>query len=574
MHGGNLEGSEIQKLIVEKRLGSSAKPGISAIIKNKRSFMVGLFTALGGVLYGYNQGMFGQISGMHSFSTQVGIGQIQDNPTLQGLLTSILELGAWVGVLANGYFADKFGRRGSVVIGSILFIIGVIVQAVAHGGNYDYILGGRFVIGLGVGVLSTIVPLFNAEISAPETRGTSTGIYQGAITFGIMISYWITYGTNFIGGTGENQSQAAWLVPMCIQLLPAVLFATCIYFFPESPRWLIMVGREDEALENLAWLREADKDDVVLRMEFLEMKAQKIFEDTLSSEAYPHLQDGSFSSRFKMDFNQYKSMLTHRPTFRRVSVAALIMIFQQWTGVNFVLYYAPFIFASLGLSGQTTSLLASGVVGIVMFVCTIPAILWVDKVGRKPLLISGAIIMGICHFIVAGIIGSFEGSFDVHMGAGWAAVVFVWIFAAAFGYSWPCAWVVVAEVFPLGMRSKGVSIGGSFNWLMNFSVAMSTPKFVASAHYGAYIFLGLMCIFGALYVFFLVPETKNKTLDELDEVFGDFDGTSRKEAELHERIIREVGLVDLLMNDSDSFGSKGELDVQEKPATETVEHAK
>ena len=180
--------------------------------RNKRALGTCLFVSLGGILYGYNQGMFGQVSSMHSFGETVGIGKIQDNPTLQGLLTSILELGAWVGVLMNGYVADALGRRASVVIGCILFNIGVIIQAVARDADYGYILGGRFVIGLGVGVLSMVVPLYNSEISRAEIRGANTAIYQLSITFGIMISYWITYGTNFIGGTGDNQSQASWLV--------------------------------------------------------------------------------------------------------------------------------------------------------------------------------------------------------------------------------------------------------------------------------------------------------------------------------------------------------------------------
>lgn len=329
---GDLEELDIQKLIVEKRLEQSNGSGFATMKRNKRALGTCLFVSLGGILYGYNQGMFGQVSSMHSFGETVGIGKIQDNPTLQGLLTSILELGAWVGVLMNGYVADALGRRASVVIGCILFNIGVIIQAVARDADYGYILGGRFVIGLGVGVLSMVVPLYNSEISRAEIRGANTAIYQLSITFGIMISYWITYGTNFIGGTGDNQSQASWLVPMCIQAAPAIILAVFIYSFPESPRWLINVGQEDKALEVLAWLRETEQENVGLQIEFLEMKAQKIFEQSLETEAYPHLQDGTKMSKFKINLNQYKSMVTHLPTFKRVSVACLTMVFQQWTG--------------------------------------------------------------------------------------------------------------------------------------------------------------------------------------------------------------------------------------------------
>jgi len=152
--------------------------------------------------------------------------------------------------------------------------------------------------------------------------------------------------------------------------------------------------------------------------------------------------------------------------------------------------------------------------------------------------------MGICHFFVAGVIGTCQSDWPAHRGAGWAAVVFIWLFAIFFGFSWgPCAWVVVAEVFPLGLRAKGVSIGASSNWLNNFAVGMSTPDFVTAAPYGVYIFLGLMCVLGTLYVYFFVPETKNRTLDEMDELFGDKSGRSKVEAALLLTAMRDVGLL-------------------------------
>ncbi|KAK6203088.1 putative sugar transporter, high affinity [Scheffersomyces amazonensis] len=565
------DGGDVQAIIAQRRLQIAGKSGVAGLIHNKRSFLIAVFASLGGLVYGYNQGMFGQISGMHSFSIAAGVGKIQDNPTLQGLLTSILELGAWVGVLMNGIIADKVGRKLSVVSGVVFFILGVIVQACVRGGHYSYILGGRFIVGIGVGILSMVVPLYNAELSPPEVRGSLVALQQLAITFGIMISYWITYGTNFIGGTGDGQSKASYLVPISIQVVPAIILAIGITFMPESPRWLMNEGLEDKSLDVLANLRNLDKNDQLVQMEFLEMKAQRLFEKELIERKYPHLLDGSASSNFKIGFEQYKSLITHYPSFKRVAVACLVMTFQQWTGVNFILYYAPFIFDSLGLSGTTTSLLASGVVGIVMFLATIPAVLWVDQLGRKPVLVSGAIVMGVCHFIVAGILGSVS-DFTTHSGAGWAAVVFVWIFAIGFGYSWgPCAWIIVAEVFPLGMRAKGISIGASSNWLNNFAVAMSTPDFVASAKYGAYIFLGLMCIFGAIYIQFFVPETKGRTLDEIDELFGDTSGTSRTEAEIHNRILKEVGLLDLLDEDSGfSETEKSKPDVSYHEGTPTA----
>ena len=304
-------------------------------------------------------------------------------------------------------------------------------------------------------------------------------------------------------------------------------------------------GRESEALAVLANLRRLDDNDMLVQMEFLELKAQRLFETRVSQHDFPNLQDDSRRSKFMLGLAQYKSLFANRSNLRRTTVAVMIMLFQQWTAVNGVLYYAPFLFRQVGLnSSSTISLLASGVVGVVMFLATIPAVLYVDSWGRKPTLIAGAVIMAICHFVVAGILKNNPES--ASGASGWVAAVFIWIFAIAFGFSWgPCAWIVVAEVFPLGLRAKGISIGASSNWLNNFAVAMSTPDFVDSAKFGAYVFFGLMCVLAVLYVWFLVPETKQRSLDELDQVFGDKSGRSVWEAAQLLAAQREVGLLRL-----------------------------
>ncbi|PWZ01811.1 general substrate transporter [Testicularia cyperi] len=541
-------GNEVTEALARHRLQLVGATGAAGLIQNGRTFAIAVFASMGGLCYGYNQGLFGQILSMTSFARQSGVAGIE-NPTVAGLLTSILELGAWVGVLMNGYVSDAFGRKKCVVFAVVWFLLGVIIQANTHGGSYDYILAGRTITGVGIGSLSMIVPLYNAELAPPEIRGSLVALQQLAITFGIMISYWIAFGTQYIGGTGETQSNAAWLVPITIQIVPALILGVGILFVPESPRWLMNEGREQEALTVIAGLRRLPENDLLVQMEYLEIKAQKLFEDRVSAHDHPNLQDGSRSSNFKLGLAQYKSLVSNPSNLKRTSVAVLVMLFQQWTGVNFILYYAPFIFQSIGLSsGKTISLLASGVVGIAMFLATIPAVLYVDNWGRKPTLIVGSIIMGICHFVVAIIIATCRDDWANGGGvaAGWVACTFIWIFAVAFGFSWgPCAWIIVAEVFPLGLRAKGVSIGASSNWLNNFAVAMSTPDFVKAAPYGAYIFLGLMCVGGTAYIYFLVPETKQKTLDELDAVFGDNSGRSKWEAEQMLAAQREVGLLRL-----------------------------
>lgn len=385
-------------------------------------------------------------------------------------------------------------------------------------------------------------------------------------------------GTNFIGGQGDTQKRSAWLIPITIQLVPAVILGIGILFMPQSPRWLVNQGRDEETRSVIANLRRLPPDSNLVEIEYLEVKAQRLFEQRVSQRDYPMLQDRSLSSRIKLGLRGYLSLFTNSSNFRRTAVAVLIMTFQQWTGVNFILYYAPFIFHRLGLDASTTSLLASGVVGIVMFLATIPAVLYIDQWGRKPTLIVGAAIMGLCQFIVAGIIAQCQDDWPAHRTAGWTAVAFIWIFSVGFGFSWgPCAWIVVAEVFPLGLRAKGVSIGASANWLNNFAVGMSTPSFVTAAPYGVYIFLGMMCVFGALYVVLFVPETMGRTLDEMDALFGDKSGRNKTDAKLLHDCMREVGLLRAVGIEKSGFSSSEEKmedtshhEYPRKPATNSV----
>ncbi|PGH04419.1 hypothetical protein AJ80_08530 [Polytolypa hystricis UAMH7299] len=541
----------------EKRAALAGPVGLQGLVHNGRTFMIALFASLGGLVYGYNQGMFSQVMKMQSFVQQTN-GYAEQTGTAQGLLTSILELGAWLGSLMNGYLADALGRRYCTLVAVVIFVVGVIVQACTQ--NKDYVFAGRFVTGLGVGSLSMIVPLYNAELAPPEVRGSLVAVQQLSITFGIMTSFWIGYGTNYIGGTGVGQSDAAWLIPVCLQLAPAIVLGVgMVTFMPQSPRHLMNQDREEECLQTLAKLRGTSPDDLIVRVEFLEVKALREFEVRTAAKKYPQYQDGSLKSNFMIGLYDYMSLITNPSLFKRTAVACLVMTFQQWNGVRTtsaaiafmshspnITCFSPFIFDSFGLSGNTISLLATGVVGIIEFVFTIPAVLWVDKIGRKKILIAGAIGMASCHFIVAGIIGAYSDSWDTHPAAGWVAVVFVWIFIANFAYSWgPVAWIVVSEVFPLSMRAKGVSVGGSSNWLNNFAVAISTSPFIAASNFGTFIFFGCVTVLGALYVIFLVPETKGLTLEEMDEVFG-ATGMAAEDDALKKQIEQDLGLYDLL----------------------------
>ncbi|KAJ3753535.1 general substrate transporter [Lentinula raphanica] len=529
-------------LNASRRRVLAGESGWKGLVRNRRVFAIAVFASLGGLLYGYNQGVFSGVLGMNNFDTRMA--SVVNDSNKKGWFVSILELGAWFGVLITGYFADKLSRKYTIELAVVVFCIGVIVQTSAKGPQSIY--GGRFVTGMGVGSLSMAVPLYNAELAPPEVRGSLVALQQLAITFGIMVSFWIDYGTNFIGGSGSTQSEAAWRIPLALQLVPALILGAGILFMPFSPRWLINQGRDDEALAVLSRARDLPSDSELVQIEFLEIKAQYLFEKEISAVKFPDYQDDSFKSNVKLSVYSYWSLLTTPTLFRRIMVGTLTMFFQQWTGVNAILYYAPSIFANLGLTGTSTiDLLATGVVGIAMFLATIPAVIYVDQVGRKPVLVSGAFLMGACHLIIAVLTGLFHNSWASHVAAGWAACALVWVFAMAFGYSWgPCAWVIVAEIFPLSVRGKGLSIAASSNWMNNFIVGQVTPTMIANLGFGTFVFFGVFSLMGGFFILFLVPETKGVTLEEMEEVFGvTGQNLAVEDAKRLDAIHRRIGLI-------------------------------
>ncbi|KAJ2994618.1 hypothetical protein NUW58_g1508 [Xylaria curta] len=457
--GVAVDNAAVYDAVLKRRQSMMGASGPRALVRNFKVFRIALFACIGGVLYGYNQGMFSGLLEMPAFKSHMGEYDPFDptaDQTKKGWLTAILELGAWIGTLMSGFIAETISRKYGILVAVTVFVIGVVIQATAQYGGHNVILGGRFVTGMGVGSLASLVPIYNSEVAPPEVRGALVALQQLAITFGILISFWIDYGTNFIGGTTlGTQKDAAWLVPICLQLFPAA-----VLFFG-------------------------------------------------------------------------------------------------------MLFSAPSIFKSLGLNENTTSLLATGVVGILLFVFTIPAVLYIDRVGRKPVLTVGAIGMATCHIIIAVIVAKNANQWASQAAAGWAAVVFVWIFVINFGYSWgPCAWIIVAEIWPLSSRPYGVTLGASSNWANNFIVGQVTPEMLNKIGYGSYILFGLLTFLGAGFIWFF------------DVIFGS-EGTAQADFERMAEINREIGLTAILQglggSESTHYPASEKLSKEEKASATLTE---
>ena len=239
--------------------------------------------------------------------------------------------------------------------------------------------------------------------------------------------------------------------------------------------------------------------------------------------------------------------------------------------MHIVIYYAPNIFQSLGLTSSTISLLATGVLGFINVGTTIPAICVIDKVGRKPLMIAGSTGMALCHIVVGVIVATCSHDWKAHVAAGWVAVgkilppdlqseeadiyiaVFVWIYIINFAYSWgPGSWILIAEIFPISIRAKGTSIGASANWMNNFIIAFVVPPMLSSITWGTYIFFAVWTVAGGAFIYFFVPETKGKTLEEMDMVFGSHTGT--EEMEEFAAVQKRLGLTALVERRSSTAG--------------------
>lgn len=375
--------------------------------------------------------------------------------------------------------------------------------------------------------------------------------------------------SNFIGGTGEGQSNMAWMLPSIIQGIPAAVLALGIWWLPFSPRWLVKKGRDEEALKTLASLRKLPIDHELVQVEFKEIKAEALFEQRNFAVHFPKLAAKESGNVWAREFAQYYQIVRTWDNFKRVATAWLVMFFQQWSGIDAIIYYASNIFLSLGLTGGTQALLATGVTGVVFFVSTLPAMAVIDKFGRKPMLQVGSAVM-FCSMVIAGImVAKFRHDWVQYSAQGWVVVAFIWIYVGAFGATWgPVSWTLVSEIFPLSIRAKGASIGASSNWLNNFAVAFFVPPMLESWAWGTYIFFAVFLAAGMVWVHFQLPETKGATLEEMDRVFGS--RTGAEDAILLAEARRDVGLsvtleedaIGAVVNDKHA-GEKGASKIEE-----------
>ncbi|KAG0173799.1 hypothetical protein DFQ28_008121 [Apophysomyces sp. BC1034] len=470
-------------------------------------YFVCFFAAIGGFCFGYDTGVVSSVLIMKDFIHKMTGDPSRDSltPLESGTITGLLLAGCFVGSLLAGPSAERFSRKLTIMMGAAVFIVGAALQCGTTG--YAMMVTGRAIAGLGIGTLSMTVPLYQSELAPKEIRGRLISLQQFMITAGLMVAFWVGAGTQSING------QASWRIPLGIQIAPAIVLLFGVLFLPYSPRWLVSKGRNEEALEVLARLHaKGDKTAPAVVEEYNEIIQQVELERQIAITSYTELFKGTIR--------------------RRLILGILIQVFQQFTGINSIMYYAPKIFKQAGIGEDSATLIASGVNGVLNMFATIPAVLFLDRLGRRLTLISGSILMGTC-MLLAGIVMAACGEVGIdesgekvvkmgqNQSASYFCIVMIYFFVAGFAYSWgPVGWVYPAEIYPLSVRAKATSITTAANWLMNFVISMIVPVMLSSITWGTYIFFGCCCFIMSTCVFLFFPETKGRSLEEMDAVFS------------------------------------------------------
>ncbi|KAI6774473.1 hypothetical protein HG531_001322 [Fusarium graminearum] len=469
-----------------------------------RAILVGLFVSSGGLLFGYDVGVINGILAMDVFQNDFATDQtcrdendhIDLCPIDSSLIVAILSGGAVVGSILAAPAGDSIGRRKTLFLAVVTFCIGAIFQVCAQA--TPMLLVGRALAGVAVGATSVLVPLYQSETAPKWIRGSIICAYQLSITVGILGATIINVITS-----GMN-SAAAYRIPLGLQLVPGVILAFGIMLLPETPRFLVKKGRNDDAGISLSRFRRLDITHPALVNELQEIIANHQYEMTLGQDTYRAL----FTSN---------SSLGHRTL-----TGCVLQMLQQLTGINFVMYYGTTFFSRSGVSNP---FIINLVMIIVNCVCTIPGLIVIESWGRRKLLMAGALGMAVCQFIIGAVSTANEkSSQDLGNASNMALIVCCAINVFFYASSWgPVTWVVTSEIFPLKLRAKAMSVSTTANWLLNFAVAYAPPFILGrrADAFGLKIFFiwGTFCILAIVFVWFMVYETSRMTLEQIDEMY-------------------------------------------------------
>ncbi len=448
-------------------------------------FGITLVATLGGLLFGYDTAV---ISGAEKSIEAYLIKPLGLSAFMHGATVSSALIGCIIGGAVSGFFSSRLGRKKTLVLAAVLFFLSALGSGFPETlffreGEASLALLAvfncyRIIGGIGVGLASAVCPMYIGEIAPAEIRGRLVSWNQFAIIFGMLVVYFVNWGIAH-GQSIEWINALGWRYMFASEAIPAALFGLLVLFVPETPRYLAMTGQEDKAL---AVLEKINTSKEAARAILAEIRA------TVSVTAKGKL----FSYGVTV-----------------IIIGILLSVFQQFVGINVALYYAPRIFESMG-AAKDASMLQTIVMGLVNVIFTVVAILTVDKWGRKPLLIVGSIGMAVGMFAISGL-----SYFNI---IGTSTLVFIIIYTASFMMSWgPICWVLIAEIFPNKIRGQAVAVAVASQWAANYFISSTYPAMMEFSGAMTYGFYGLMSVVSALFVWKMIPETKGKTLEQMEQ---------------------------------------------------------
>ncbi|ONH80470.1 putative glucose transporter HXT5 [Saccharomyces cerevisiae] len=459
-----------------------------------------LMVAFGGFVFGWDTGTISGFVRQTDFIRRFGSTRANGTTYLSdvrtGLMVSIFNIGCAIGGIVLSKLGDMYGRKIGLMTVVVIYSIGIIIQIASIDKWYQYFIG-RIISGLGVGGITVLAPMLISEVSPKQLRGTLVSCYQLMITFGIFLGYC----TNF--GTKNYSNSVQWRVPLGLCFAWSIFMIVGMTFVPESPRYLVEVGKIEEAKRSLARANKTTEDSPLVTLE-MENYQSSIEAERLAGSA------------------SWGELVTGKPQmFRRTLMGMMIQSLQQLTGDNYFFYYGTTIFQAVGLEDSFETAI---VLGVVNFVSTFFSLYTVDRFGRRNCLLWGCVGMICCYVVYAsvGVTRLWPNGQDQpsSKGAGNCMIVFACFFIFCFATTWaPVAYVLISESYPLRVRGKAMSIASACNWIWGFLISFFTP-FITSAinFYYGYVFMGCM-VFAYFYVFFFVPETKGLTLEEVNEMY-------------------------------------------------------
>ncbi|EAA26741.1 general substrate transporter [Neurospora crassa] len=492
-----------------------------------KAYMMCVFAAFGGIFFGYDSGYISGVMGMKYFIETInGPGATFLPSKEKSLITSILSAGTFFGALMGGDLADWVGRRPTIIFGCLVFIVGVVLQTASQ--SLGLIVAGRLVAGFGVGFVSAIIILYMSEIAPRKVRGAMVSGYQFCICLGLLLASCVDYGTQ------NRTDSGSYRIPIGLQMAWALILATGIFFLPESPRFFVKKGKLDKAAGVLSRLRDQPLDSDYVRDELAEIVANHEFEMTVVP----------YGNYFQQWANCFRGSIWQGGSYlRRTILGTSMQMMQQWTGINFIFYFGTTFFQQLGTIDNPFLM---SLVTTLVNVCSTPISFYtMEKLGRRTLLIWGALGMLICEFIVA-IVGTCRPDDTMAIKAMLAFIcIYIFFFATTWG---PASWVVIGEVFPLPIRAKGVALSTASNWLWNCIIAVITPYMVDEdkGNLGPKVFYiwGGLCTCCFIYAYLLVPETKGLTLEQVDQMLSESTPRTSTKWKPHTTYAAEMGMTE------------------------------